>query len=135
MIKNKIRHIFSLLTPWEQEGTGHTTPTSDNEAFELLYKKKRIGTLEVRNGKWIFQYDPLFREKPFITPLSNFPDIHKTYEFNEIPPFFAARIPSINQPRYREILRKKGIENPDPATLLRLFGRYTLVNPFELKAV
>jgi hypothetical protein len=48
-------------------------------------------------------------------------------------PFFASRIPSINQPMVIEAISKNLIESFDEVTMLEKFGKKTIANPFVLE--
>ncbi len=132
MIKFNIKRY---LTPWQQEGKNQTFHARGNALFELRYKNKLIGTLRHIDNNWIFQYSEEYKQNPFVTPLVNFPDINKTYISEEIPPFFAARIPTVNKPAQKAKLKKHNADPTDLIAMLEIFGRYNVNNPFELKLV
>ncbi len=129
-----INLIFKKLIPWNQEKDFHLDhATARRDAtFELRYKGKLIGTLRHKNGKWYFSYSDEYKQKPFVTPLANFPKIDKDYVFDELPPFFATRIPALNQPYHQKKLAKYKADKNDLVALLEIFGRRSINNPFEL---
>jgi hypothetical protein len=61
-----------------------------------------------------------------------FPDVHKTYVNEELWQFFASRIPSTEQPEVEAILKREHVKEDDAVGLLKLFGKRTIANPFEL---
>ena len=65
-------------------------------------------------------------------PLIDFPVINKIYELDELPPFFAARIPNLNQPFHIKKLLKRNGDKNDIVSLLEVFGQKSVNNPFEL---
>lgn len=103
--------------------------------LQLTLENLEIGRLWYKNGKWIFKYSDQFKETSGIKTLAEFPDIHKTYENQELWPFFSSRIPSIARPRVKKVLEREGIEDNDLLSLLIRFGKHTITNPFELQPV
>ena len=88
--------------------------------------------MEYKENKWHFKYDEQFKNERFIAPLIDFPIVDKNYEFEELPPFFAARIPNLNQPfHFKKLLKYNGDKN-DLVSLLEIFGQKYINNPFEL---
>jgi HipA-like protein len=100
--------------------------------FKLTYGSVVVGDLVVRNGRWGFQYSEEFRHRPDLRPLVQFPDKHRTYDSPDLWPFFALRIPSINQPWIRAAVKREHIDSGDKVQMLRRFGRRTIANPYEL---
>ena len=118
-LKNKI---------WRTEGFEDiSTPEDVYIQFKLKYKELKIGTLTLDNGMWMFEYSEDFKNQNNITPLANFPTLEKVYQSNELWPFFASRIPSINQ----LMTMNKRIEKNE-AALLKKYGARTITNPFVL---
>lgn len=120
---NKIKKIL-----WRPEGIeGISTPEDVYVKFSLMYKNLAIGMLTLDNGEWIFEYSEDFKHQHNIAPLANFPTLNKVYRSNELWPFFASRIPSLNQLE----IRNERIEKNE-ATLLKKYGTRTITNPFVL---
>ena len=133
-MKNKFKKIFAKLTPWSlgEDFSSVELKSKKDALFILTYKNKKIGVLEHKNDKWYFEYDKQFKKEQFIVPIIDFPIIEKKYEFDELPPFFAARIPNLNQPFHLKKLSKfKGDKN-DMVSLLEIFGEKSINNPYEL---
>jgi len=133
-MKNKIKKIFTKLTPWSigEDFSSENFKSKKEALFILTYKGKKIGILEHKNNKWYFNYDDQYKKERFIAPLIDFPIIEKKYEFEELPPFFAARIPNINQPfHFKKLLKYKG-DKDDLVSLLEIFGQKSINNPYEL---
>ena len=61
-----------------------------------------------------------------------FPDPGKTYESEELWPFFGLRIPSLAQPSVKAVVKREHLDEKDKVQLLRRFGRRTVANPYEL---
>ncbi len=133
-MKEKIKNIFKKLTPWSIDNEfvpiGENT---ENGKFELLFENKVIGTLEYKNNKWIFKYSNEYKKEKFMLPLLNFPDVNKVYEFEELVPFFATRIPKLNQPYHQKKINKYNGDKNNLVSLLKIFGEKSINNPFELK--
>ena len=133
-MKEKIKNIFKKLTPWSIDN--EFIPIGDNTEngkFELLFENKVIGTLEYKNDKWIFKYSDEYKKKKFMLPLLNFPDTNKVYEFEDLVPFFATRIPNLNQPYHQKKIDKYNGDKNNLVSLLKIFGEKSINNPFELK--
>jgi HipA-like protein len=135
-MKEKFNTILRKLTPWGDDELLPKLDSNDNNAkFELLFDDKLIGVLEFYENKWIFEYSDEYKEKQFVLPLINFPDINKKYEFRELMPFFAARIPNLNQPHHEKKLEKLDGDKTNLVSLLKIFGEKSINNPFELKVL
>ncbi|MEL7245429.1 MAG: HipA N-terminal domain-containing protein [Cyanobacteria bacterium J06573_2] len=134
-MKQKIKNILQKLTPWsgDEEFLSKIDPENENGKFELLFDEKLIGTLEFKDKKWVFEYSIFFKEKQFVLPLIDFPDINKKYEFDDLMPFFASRIPNLNQPYHELKLEKQEGDKTNLVSLLKIFGEKSINNPFELK--
>jgi HipA-like protein len=127
-----IKNILKALLP-DFFNTSNLSEKTNRAVFVLTYKNKIIGFLEYKDKKWLFRYSENFKKNNFINPLLDFPLIDKEYQFTALPPFFAARIPSINQPFHKKkLLKYKGNVN-DIVSLLEIFGVKSINNPFELK--
>ncbi len=107
-------------------------PAEAHATFLLKYNGLLIGRLSVGNGVWKFQYSDEFRNSDEFRPIVEFPDVYVTYENEELWQFFASRIPSTEQPEVEAILKREHIKEDDAVGLLKLFGKRTIANPFEL---
>ncbi len=135
-MKEKIENIFKKLTPWFIDNKSvSSNEYTENGEFELLLEDKLIGTLEYKNNKWIFKYSDEYKEKQFMLPLLNFPDVDKIYEFENLMPFFATRIPNLNQPYHQKKIDKYNGDRNNLVSLLKIFGKKSINNPFELKCL
>ncbi|MCO6491894.1 MAG: hypothetical protein J5I98_25990 [Phaeodactylibacter sp.] len=65
-------------------------------------------------------------------PLVDFPDVNKTYSYEELPPFFAHRIPGLGQPKVQKIILEEKIDAHSEVELLKGFGKLSISNPFQL---
>ncbi len=133
-MKSKIKKILTKLTPWSigEDFSSDNLKSKKEARFILKYKEKEIGVLEHKKEKWLFKYSEQYKKEQFIKPLIDFPIIEKNYEFEELPPFFAARIPNLNQPfHFKKLLKYNGDKN-DLVSLLEIFGQKSINNPFEL---
>ena len=128
MIKKLINKILS--------SEGHeniNTPQNGEFTFELFLEELHIGTLQLLNGRWYFNYTEDFKNQNKILQLVDFPDKNKKYDTDSLWPFFRYRIPGLNQPQVKEIIKKESIDSTNEAELLKKFGKRTIFNPFQLK--
>ena len=136
-MKEKLKNILQKLTPWSGDDNFLSKIDSENEnaKFALLFEDKLVGILEFNKDKWFFEYSKEFKVNQFVMPLINFPDINKKYEFEELMPFFATRIPNLNQPYHESKLEKLEGDKTSLVSLLKIFGEKSINNPFELKVI
>lgn len=108
-----------------------------------MHLEHHLGTLELNEATWSFEYSINYKQKfkkvqdsgsteDFLLSLFAFPDIDKKYESQKLWPFFKARIPGLKQPEVQDIMESDKIESTDLVALLTRFGRKTIMNPFEL---
>lgn len=136
-MKNKIKKIFTYITPWAVDNDLQAPKYNKTKEgnFVLKYKNKTIGTLEYKNNKWIFKYSDQFKNEQFIEPIIDFPNIDKVYESEELPPFFASRIPNLKQDFHLKKLEKYKGDKNDLVSLLKIFGKKSINNPFKLLSI
>jgi HipA-like protein len=121
---------------WKTEGIDFSNPSSNIKAdFNLAFEKILIGILTYEDGYWIFKYSDEFKKNEILAPIIDFPDKDKVYTSPELWPFFASRIPSLNQPFHDKKIKKANADKNDSVALLRLFGKNTITNPFRLSPV
>jgi HipA-like protein len=129
-----LKAMFRFL--WKEEGQESLqTPTTVQQEFVLMYKSLEVGTLSINEGIWTFAYSENFKIQTDIRPLWDFSDINRIYRFDYLPPFFLQRIPSLEQPKVKEVLKKENIDAHNEVALLKRFGRATISNPYLLNAV
>jgi hypothetical protein len=109
----------------------HGVPVASGQPFAIAvrYQTLHVGTLSREHGVWRFCYTDAFRQQDTVAPITDFPDRHRVYESPKLWPFFAIRIPSINQPQVRAYLRN---HKASEEMLLNRFGRLSAANPFVL---
>jgi HipA-like protein len=121
---------------WKVDGMEFTdNPAGSKGAFQLKYGKQLIGILSYENNQWTFIYSDEFRTNQIINPIIDFPDPDRIYTNEQLWPFFASRIPSLNQSFQFKKIDKAKIKQDDSVGLLRLFGNETITNPFRLLAL
>lgn len=121
---------------WKVDGMDFTdNPAGSKGAFQLKYGKHLIGVLSYENSQWTFKYSEEFKKDKSINPIIDFPDVEKVYLNEQLWPFFASRIPSLNQPFQLKKIRNANIRQDDSVGLLRIFGNETITNPFRLSAL
>lgn len=118
---------------WKTEGIDYSDPPQNVKGrFHLFYGKIFIGTLSFENGLWHFSYSDEFKKNSYLKPIIDFPDVNKEYECAELWPFFATRIPALNQPyHYKKIMRANASKD-DTVALLKIFGSKAITNPYKL---
>lgn len=125
MTHNKISKKFS----WFINSKGKNNTIEDKPVeFILKFDKLKIGILSFTDNTWFFSYSEEFKSQKEILPLVNFPTVNKEYTSNELWPFFVSRIPSTAQRQLSE-------ENQATTTLLKIYGRKTIANPYQLVPV
>lgn len=130
----KIKRFTRLVTEWLKPDGHENLKSPDSSAeFALVYDNLPVGILSLENGNWSFEYAIPFKRQTHIKPLSEFPDLNKVYNSKTLWPFFAFRIPGMNQPQAKELAEEKGITEGDIVKLLDLFGRKSINNPFKLE--
>ncbi|MCK9616673.1 MAG: HipA N-terminal domain-containing protein [Lentimicrobiaceae bacterium] len=121
---------------WKVDGMEFTdNPVGSKGAFQLKYGKQVIGILSYENNQWTFEYSDEFKKNQVINLIIDFPDPNKVYTNEQLWPFFASRIPSLNQSFQFKKIDKANIKQDDSVGLLRLFGNETINNPFRLFAL
>jgi HipA-like protein len=129
-----IKKIINKL--WKVEGMEFTDAPSESKGlFHLKYGDLLIGILTYEANVWTFEYSDEFRNQSNINPIIDFPDVSKVYKNNDLWPFFASRIPSINQEFQLKKIRKANIDSNNAVELLKLFGSETITNPFKLSSI
>ena len=122
----------ATLSRWLDKGTPKRTPKNIEATFVLRYGSLPVGMLSVCDGVWRFEYSPEFKKRSDLRPIVEFPDLDRVYESEDLWPFFAVRVPSLEQPAIRNIARHEAIDVSSEVQLLRRFGRRTVSNPFVL---
>ncbi len=124
------QYLADLIRP-----DGHEKITTPNEVaeFVLLFENMPVGILSLEGAMWSFKYTIEFQRQNKIKPLPEFPDTRKVYHSPSLWPFFAFRIPGMNQPIAKKLAHKKGIPEGNIVRLLDLFGKKSINNPFELE--
>lgn len=118
---------------WKTDGMNFIdAPTNSKGLFQLVYGDHLIGTLKYEDGTWTFQYSDDFKKNPDLNPIINFPDKQKVYNSPELWPFFATRIPALNQPYQFKKIAKANANKEDSVALLKIFGSETITNPYRL---
>jgi len=126
---------LETIKKWFKSWSGRSSkrPSETERArFTLAHHGTPIGRLSLDHGTWKFAYSDQFRSAKKLRPLLEFPDVEKVYESPDLWATFETRIPSTKQPRVREIMLSKQVEEEDTLKLLRLFGQHTASSPFEL---
>jgi HipA-like protein len=127
-----IKKLMDKAKDWLGFAHSVKAPPEAHAKFLLTYNDLLVGILTVEDGLWRFEYSDKFRSEVDFRPIVEFPDVNKTYVNEDLWQFFASRIPSTEQPEVEEILKREHVNEDDAVGLLRLFGKRTIANPFEL---
>ena len=127
-----IRKLMDKAKEWLGFARSVKAPPQAHAKFLLTYDDLLVGVLTVEGGLWKFEYSDKFRTQDDFRPIVEFPDLDKTYVNEYLWQFFASRIPSTEQPEIEEILKREHVKDDDAVGLLKLFGKRTIANPFEL---
>lgn len=100
--------------------------------FRLYLEDLHVGTLLYRDGEWNFTYSDDFRNQHEFPPIVDFPHKNRSYRNKELWPFFALRIPSVNQHAVKQYMAKEQVQSPSLLELMRKFGKYSAANPYVL---
>jgi HipA-like protein len=128
--------IRRLKKIWKVDGMDFKdNPAGSEGVFHLVYGKQLIGMLTYFDGVWKFEYSDDFRNNATSMQIIDFPDMKKIYTNHQLWPFFATRIPSLNQPYQIKKIERANISKDDSVGLLKLFGSETITNPYRLFAI
>jgi HipA-like protein len=127
-----VKTLMDKAKEWLGFARNVKAPPEAHAKFLLTYDDLLVGTLTVEGGVWKFEYSDNFRSEPELRPLVEFPDVDKVYVNEDLWQFFASRIPSTEQPEVEKILKREHVKEDDAVGLLKLFGKRTIANPFEL---
>lgn len=127
-----IKGLMDKTKEWLGFARSVKAPPEVHAKFLLTYDDLLIGTLTVENGLWKFEYSDRFKAENELRPIVEFPDVNRVYVNEGLWQFFASRIPSTEQPEVEKILKREHVEEDDAVGLLKLFGKRTIANPFEL---
>jgi HipA-like protein len=128
-----MKRVLKLARDWLGWRTEMVVPPGVKAEFSLYLDSLLVGTLVALDSKWQFVYSDQFKLKKELRPLVEFPDLDKIYVNEELWQFFASRIPSMEQPEVERLMAEGKIDDDDIIGLLRLFGKRTITNPFELR--
>lgn len=130
MIK-KLKKAF-----WKVDGMEYSdSPFSSKGIFHLMHGNKLVGILTYENKQWKFAYSDIYKVEANVRPIMDFPDMKKIYIAEQLWPFFALRIPALNQPYQLKKIRNANIAKDDAVGLLKVFGSLSITNPYRLKAL
>lgn len=123
---------MDMVRRWLERENGVHTPKDITATFTVYFGELIVGILNLEKGTWRFRYSDEFRKRHDLRPITEFPDLDRTYESRELWPFFAMRIPSTQKPAVREIAKREDLDLTDEVQLLKRFGRQSVSNPFLL---
>lgn len=128
-----MRKVMRFAKEWLGWKKDMVVPPDVEAEFFLYLDALLVGTLKAMDEHWQFEYSDEFKLKSDLRPLVEFPDLDQVYVNEELWQFFASRIPSMEQPEVEELMQNGQVDDDDVVGLLRLFGKRTITNPFELR--
>lgn len=135
-MKNFFQNILQHLGPEEsQNAASKDFRSSRVRSFAVLYEGLEVGRLTDAPDGWEFSYSEAFKAQNRVKVITDFPSKDKSYHFHDLWPFFASRIPSIQQPEVRRRIEEEHLDVNDKAALLGRFGKRTISNPFILSEI
>lgn len=126
------KKVARLFNNWLEQDEKTHAPRDKEATFALKYEGLTVGILSLKGGTWRFHYTDEFRQREDLRSIVEFPNTDRTYESQELWPFFATRIPSTKQEAIQKITRREEIDITDEVQLLKRFGRQTIANPYQL---
>jgi HipA-like protein len=129
------RKICGWKQPDEEEGQIKPVPHDRSMTFIVKLDSLEVGTLHSEGGEWTFKYSERYRNQSRFAPIVDFPALDREYRRAELWPFFALRIPSLNQPAVQAYLQRHPGVSLNEGDLLRAFGDRSIANPFRVIAV
>lgn len=128
-----LRKIFNWFSKDDEFDIQVHLPKDEEAKFILQVDGIRIGILYCEKGSWFFKYADDFKEHAEeYNLITGFPDLDKTYQSDNLWPFFQIRIPGLKQPAIQEILENEKIDKENEVALLKRFGYKTITNPYQL---
>jgi HipA-like protein len=118
---------------WKKGNSISPVVNPGQSTFNLFLRGMEVGELTYDSTTWRFRYSDSFKSKPSLRPIAGFPDPEKEYSSTELWPFFAMRIPSLEQSAVKRAIRRDALNEASQVDLLGRFGRKTISSPFELR--
>jgi HipA-like protein len=130
-----LKKLFSWA--FQSEETAEVSPNSSGSAtFRITLNNEILGYLRTdEEGGWKFEYSDSFTNQSKFLPLVDFPNKTKSYQSEDLWPFFLSRIPGLKQPGIQKILKENHLSETDTVALLKRFGRQSIQNPYLLEPV
>ena len=128
---DKLMRLFRSMTSGMDS---QSRDRSSDAVFILKLGKLSMLMLVRKNGMWVMKYTDEFKAQDRVAPLVAFPNVEKTYQSEELWPFFAVRIPSIARPEVERTVKQENLDYGDSAAMLDRFGGRSIADPFELES-
>ncbi|MCY4345621.1 MAG: hypothetical protein OXC17_02355 [Aestuariivita sp.] len=94
-------------------------------------EKKLVGYLMYEDPEYIFQYERNYDGALMFA----FPDRTKEYKSTHLWPFFTIRIPPLDRPDIKKIMREKSLNKDHILKLLGTLGKTSISNSYELEFI
>lgn len=136
MPQGKLGRFAAILKDW---GARLLSPEDDPQGERYVQvllpvggERVPIGRLWIDDGEFLFAYDPAFRDRDDIPPISAFPDRGGTYRLPVLFPFFKVRIPPTERADVKRVLDERGIDEKDTLRVLAELGGRIATSPYVL---
>ncbi|MBC2601198.1 HipA N-terminal domain-containing protein [Puniceicoccus vermicola] len=100
--------------------------------FGVWYGDLQVGVLKEALDGWRFSYSEDFLKQDRVRVIADFPQKEKSYAMKDLWPFFASRIPSLEQPKVQKQIERENIDSGDKGALLERFGKHSIANSYTL---
>lgn len=95
-------------------------------------RRQLIGRLTEGDEMWTFAYDASYAASD-LAPISAFPDKHKSYQSEQLWPFFGVRIPPLEREDVRAVVDREGLNDHDKLGLLGALSKRAVTSPYEFE--
>ena len=123
---------MNKIKKWVPKGFFYKKEKPEMVVFKLIFEHLHIGTLSFEKSNWQFKYTEEFKKQKELVPIMDFPDVNKTYESENLWPFFVSRIPSSATPYVKKKIETSKISKESLIEMLKTFGENTITSPFKL---
>lgn len=130
MRNSSMNHLLQKGLSWFNRSRPQPSQVAE---FRLFLGVLEVGRLRWDGTRWGFTYTQEFAEQDLYAPITDFPDMNRSYFSEDLWPFFALRIPSRTQEAVKRWLRDQNQTEIDDVSMLQRFGIRTATNPFILQ--
>lgn len=100
--------------------------------LEVLYQGTRVAELEKYVQGFVFRYLRVFQQLG-LSPFPGLPLTTADIPSQELPVYFAERLPDLKRPEVRERMRELGVSPDDTFRVLAELGSHAVTDPFVFR--